>query len=408
MHLSSRTHASSAAALPLNSSARPAGHRASRVQRYFLPAGPCLPEIHRSVTLWLAHLCLAALAFFAVNWLGRHAISAGYHQISFIADSDDAPAFNTIFRILAPIVFLVVTAGFWYSLGGDAIVAEYYRVTILYFAVRWGFSIATGRRLLLNWPKQFMIGTVSVALSFALYSKVLRYRHNLLPDPANLANELWIVIILFLYSTVNQVEWSLGPSAAKRRHDYIVSRYRQYVLQFGAVVRDTADSRLAEAIAYAILIYESFNRPPFYQMVERYVLFPVGLSRSLGPMQVRTDTVITDDESVRAGVRKVARDMPAAIEEVRKSHAYYFDSQARRDASEGLELPRHIAPLVDSSSIPIPPSMYGDVAAAVAKSYNIRSDYPQQVESIFLELRETFYRDLNPLSQEQGDGVIVA
>lgn len=55
-----------------------------------------------------------------------------------------------------------------------------------------------------------------------------------------------------------------------------------------------------ELVAYAILIYETFNRPRFAQFIERLV-FPWA-SHSLGPMQVQTDHRLTDLESVALGV----------------------------------------------------------------------------------------------------------
>ncbi len=54
----------------------------------------------------LAHVLLAALLFMIVNWIGRHSIASGYHQLTLFAKVDEAPAFNFVFRVLAPTVFL--------------------------------------------------------------------------------------------------------------------------------------------------------------------------------------------------------------------------------------------------------------------------------------------------------------
>jgi hypothetical protein len=56
-----------------------------------------------------------------------------------------------------------------------------------------------------------------------------------------------------------------------------------------------------ELVAYAILIYETFNRPRVAQLIER-IIFPWG-SHTLGPMQVRTTTRISNWESVVRGTQ---------------------------------------------------------------------------------------------------------
>ena len=119
------------------------------------------------------HVLLAILEFFIVNWMGKHTISSGYYQISFIQAVEDSPLFNAVFRILAPTVFLAITAAIWYALGLDAVIRQYWDVTALYFAVRWGFNVVVGRSTLLNWGKQFVTAALAVALSMVVSEQLL-------------------------------------------------------------------------------------------------------------------------------------------------------------------------------------------------------------------------------------------
>lgn len=55
------------------------------------------------------HLLLAGVLFFLMNWVGRHAsISVSYYQITYFSRYDEAPAFNVVFRVLAPVVFMII------------------------------------------------------------------------------------------------------------------------------------------------------------------------------------------------------------------------------------------------------------------------------------------------------------
>ena len=58
----------------------------------------------------LAHFALAVALFFIVNWIGARAISVGYMQMDIVIQEDTAPAFNFLFKVLAPVVFLVLCA----------------------------------------------------------------------------------------------------------------------------------------------------------------------------------------------------------------------------------------------------------------------------------------------------------
>ena len=69
-----------------------------------------------------------------------------------------------------------------------------------------------------------------------------------------------------------------------------------------------------ELVAYAILIYETFNRPWLARQVERAV-FPWG-SHTIGPMQVSTTTRLSDRESVIIGTQQLRRSFEMTQEEL--------------------------------------------------------------------------------------------
>ena len=56
--------------------------------------------------VFLVHLGLAIILFFTVNWLGKRSASFGYMHLSVFVRSDPAPAFNFIFRVFCPVVYL--------------------------------------------------------------------------------------------------------------------------------------------------------------------------------------------------------------------------------------------------------------------------------------------------------------
>lgn len=55
----------------------------------------------------IVHIILSIALFFIVNWLGLHAISVGYMQMSVVIKEDTAPAFNFLFKVLAPPIYIM-------------------------------------------------------------------------------------------------------------------------------------------------------------------------------------------------------------------------------------------------------------------------------------------------------------
>jgi hypothetical protein len=315
------------------------------------------------------HLLLAATLFFAANWLGRHSILSGYHLISLLENVDEAPAFNFVFRVATPLTYLAITAAFLYGMGLDRYVKDFYLVVVYYFAIRWLYNIVIGRVLLLNWPLQIATAAFTVACAYFLYHKVLAIRGTLLPDARSLNSNLWVLIVIYVYTVLNGVPFG-HPGAAKRRDGYILRRYRTLHEDFAPEVSAVAQSPVEEALVYAVLIYETFNRPYAYRLIERWILFPLGRSRTLGPMQVETQAVKSDPVSVREGATKL-------LEAFRRGLQVAEGSAPKWLANDEAGRRRY-------------------VRAQAAHEYNIRSDYAGEIQSVYEVLVRQVFQSALP------------
>lgn len=335
--------------------------------------------------LILIHTLLAGLEFLLINWIGRHSISAGYYPISLIQEEERSPVFNLVFRLLAPTVFLIITAALWYSVHLDTVVQQYWRVTLFYFVLRLTFNLVTGRRRLVRWVNQVAVASMATGLSYLTSQQLLADRSILLPSARGLTDQVWIVVILFLYSTYNQLAVNQTRRAARnRREDYIKSQYITFKRSYGSVVQAAAGSTVVEAIAYSIMVYESFNRPPLYQWIEAWLLHPLGVAKSLGPMQVQVKRRLPNLELVRAGVRKVREDWDQAW-----THTFGGSAEA---STRSADPPGEGSAAADITQLSC---FYREqLVRATAASYNIRSDYPDQVLGVYATLISNYYQEL--------------
>ena len=237
--------------------------------------------------LVIVHALLALLLFFLANWLGRHSITSGYHVISLFEKVDEAPAFNFVFRVATPLVFLILSAAALYGVGLDLWVTNFYIVVFDYFLIRWSYLAVVGRARLVSWPRQLLTATVTILLAYFMYRGVLSKRATLLPDAANVTSELWMLVIIYIYTVLNNIPFT-HAGAYRRRKDYIARRFRSLERAFGDAIRSKTQTAAEEALVYAVLIYETFNRPYIYRLIEQSLLQRAGFAHSVGPMQVQS------------------------------------------------------------------------------------------------------------------------
>ena len=200
----------------------------------------------------LMHFALSVVLFLIVNWIGARAISVGYMQMNIVIQEDTAPAFNFLFKVLAPIVFIVLCAVGFEAIGLASFNKNIYFITIFYWAFRVLFVICTSRGKLTNWWEQIIYWTASIGLSLWVYS-LLESVERILPSPRSLLDQLWILIIIFVYSILNKVQIS-REGTIKRKNNYILSRYTTFKKKYDTIIKEFFHNDFYEALTYSIMI----------------------------------------------------------------------------------------------------------------------------------------------------------
>jgi hypothetical protein len=261
------------------------------------------------ILVTIVHIVLAIVLFFGVNLLGQYSPSnLGYYQLTTFLETEEAPGFNFSIRVLTPTVFTILISAFFYSVGLDNYIFNIYLTTVYYVIFRTIFNIVIGRSKLINWPVYIFYSVSIILLGFFAYKKIILTKSNILPDFNNVANELWIIIMVFLYNFVNNI--SISDSGVQRRKDkYIRAKLSIILKEYYTIVKEVAGDNLRlRQIALAIILYEDFNRPKLFRLVEYIGHYISGKPYTLGIMQVRTSKVIGDKESVRFGTQKLLDD----------------------------------------------------------------------------------------------------
>ncbi len=250
----------------------------------------------------IVQFVLAVLLFFAINWMGEHSGTFGYLKLGLNVREDSAPVFNFLLKALAPTVYMILVATALYAGHRDGLVRNIWFLAIFYFAFRLAFNLILGRAALLNWLSVGSQSAVGIGAAYLAYSHIVAPRKPLFPSTESIGNQLWVIVALFLYAVFNNVRTSTAKSA-RRKNKYLTSRLAGLKLKYGSLIDGRFPEKYMELVAYAVLIYETFNRPWLARAIER-IVFP-WMSQTLGPMQVRTEKRISDVESVRLGAQQL-------------------------------------------------------------------------------------------------------
>jgi hypothetical protein len=248
------------------------------------------------------HISLSLLLLLTLNWIGRHSASSGYIALSVFLRRDTAPAFNFIFRTIGPTIFITIASLILYSVNLDQVVREIWLVVPYYFIFRLILIAFMSRQLLVNWTRETITCSAAILVAIAGHALIIQYPDRLTPDPSDLKNQFWVLVILFLYTTANKIEFNADASITRKRR-YLARTYEESRARYEKIIDTTAEDALSRSIIYAILIFEQFNRPRAVRTIER-ITFP-WLSKTIGPMQTTTAKRLTDAESVEAGASRV-------------------------------------------------------------------------------------------------------
>ena len=310
------------------------------------------------MTAFLLHFGLAIALFFILNWIGSHSIHVGYIRMSILAKADEAPAFNFLYRAFSPVAYITIVSAILYGFKQEWLIENIYLVVVYYFIFRLFFNLITGKGLLLNWVTQAAYILVSVPASYYVYDKLIIHKEFLFPTAKELGSAVWLAIVVYIYHTFNNVKLSDQRTIARKAR-YLDNRYSRYKSKFGDVIESIAETRRQEALVYAVLITEAFNRPKLYRLVESF-LFHLGMAKTLGIMQVTTNIYIDDRMSVELGAKKIVDDHLKAKLTVEQSRFSGGSWAIRRE---------------------------------VLQLYNPDSEYIREVDALYEEIIEKYYPD---------------
>lgn len=309
--------------------------------------------------------------FFLINLIGRFApVDSRYYQITSFLETDEAPAFNFSFRILTPVVFIILISTLLYHFKLGNYVKDIYLISIYYVIFRALFNVVTDRTYLINWKKQVIYAVCTVLATYVIYEKLIIKKENLLPNFSDISNELWIIILIFLYNLVNNIQIS-DNGAERRKLRYIKYTFSNLKERYSNIIDSKTDNNRLKQIIYAIMLHENFNRPKAFRLLEYIKSIFSKHPVSLGIMQVKSDAFITDSQSVEKGIEILRVEVQALLPKFLEENEKEFENSYQTEYLEQA------------------------YQAKLIRKYNHCDDYTYDIIELMNYINEKFYRNNN-------------
>jgi hypothetical protein len=255
--------------------------------------------IQFDIWFFAAHTILAVILFFMVNWIGKHAVDFGYVSTSLFEEPNENIALNLFIRTLSPSVFIIIISSATVLIGRPELRLGILNVVFYYYFFRACIIFFFNRHRLISWTRYFGNALFGSAVAVLAYHYLILPNRSLLPDLQAAGNELWLALLAFLYAVANKIPLSGGPGA-RRRNAFVRVHYTTARRLFGDQIDAAITDNLLKLVAYSILIYEDYCRPPAIRSLERLAWWKK--RRTTGIMQVSAAEVLTDEESVTRGL----------------------------------------------------------------------------------------------------------
>ncbi len=264
------------------------------------------------------HFSLAALLFIIQNWIGSRSYSKGYIRFSLLDDKNEALSLNFVLKVFGPIVYLIIVVAIFQYLNNTEITNNIINVVYYYLGIRILFIFLYERALIVNWARIIFHYASIVLVSIIIYMNFIDSVETLLPDFSEIKNEIWILILLFLYQIGNGVdekqisnplyepEQAFLPELKNRKKKYIIKKHKKLQSEYEQIISEISNNNNSfNLIIYAILIFENFNRPRIVRWVERVWVRISNNNVTQGIMQVSSNKEISDKKSVINGTKNL-------------------------------------------------------------------------------------------------------
>lgn len=281
------------------------------------------------MSAFLLNLSLSVTLFFLNGILGKIQYSHRkklfeYGRFHFSVDESENFSGNFFLKIVNPTIFAAISSAIFQNVVSAELCKTLWLIVPFYWAIRFFYVVIKNYFLIINWKYELFSFSVSLLLAvivfFCLIIPLIDAGESVFVPITALRDAVWYGILAYIAVSI----WNIGKSLfgaytlfpMEKRRQIVFKKYDKFSQKFGSYILETVNQNYPKdkdgkkqfiCFLYAIMIYEDYNRPWCLRCAERIlkVLFPKR-EMTLGIMQIKTKTYISDLQSIDLAVEKLS------------------------------------------------------------------------------------------------------
>lgn len=217
---------------------------------------------------------------------------------------------NNVNHILIANIYIIILSSAFSSLNWHSFNENIFMVIVYELIIRLVYvKTILKRDILVNNKYYFTIYLFAILFGIIIDSNIISKVDSVIPSVESILPGLWLLIIIFIYSLLKD-KLTLEFIQDKRKFtdrlgEYIVVSYARLKNKYNKYVNNT--NKDINRIIYSIMIYENYKNPLLMRKLDTLLVKYGSESTELGIMQVKTNKVITDEESIKIASNKIAK-----------------------------------------------------------------------------------------------------
>ena len=158
-----------------------------------------------------------------------------------------------------------------------------------------------------------IIDIISIFMGYIININFINKVDSILPNAKEFRIIVWIIIVMYIYNSlknninnnININKYITNNKKDEMTKEYIVIEYAKNKNKYYNLI--TPKYKELIPIIYSILIYENYNRPKMLRNIDN-IIFKINYKeRKLGIMQISSNKLITDEESINIAINKLEK-----------------------------------------------------------------------------------------------------
>lgn len=232
---------------------------------------------------------------------------------------------NYIHHIAVTLIYIIILSGIFTTYHLTETNTTIFLIPVLELLIRvFHTNYLQEKNFLKNNKYYLKIYAFSISLSYLTNTLFINNVKNVFPEEKELKIIIWLLITAYLYKflkdNITKIDLKTSTINFSQDKEYIVMQYAKLKSQYSNIIKTKYNELIP--LIYSIMIYENYYKPNFLRKIDKLKYKIDSEERKFGIMQIKSQTIITDEESIKIAINRLERKYFNLLRAKKKFNAY--------------------------------------------------------------------------------------